>query len=416
MGRFDETIILNEGASFMTVRHQLLDGSNREIGSALAGIARSRHGLSKTALSLNPPTVNLESRRYFEKHYPILIERSRGVADVLDVEPDDERFDCTAIPYNQSMPASAGCSTVYFPSSKTRSGHSCISRNFDFPKCTLPEMMGMELSESDYRHMRPLMADPYIIEMHPSDGGYSSIAMHSFELLSGVLDGMNSRGLMVVLHGNEIAIGSGQYEPESQGIGLFELQSMRLILDTCATAGEARDTLLANRHYFVMMPCIYLVADRNGNSFVFEPGLGGSEPRVTDTKNVPFVLTNHPLSSYPSIDAFSEKSSMLDSGTSSFERYRELACLLRESAAPYSVDDMKRINSSVAVSRIISHLPGNARASVAASKGLGRTLWHALYDALDLTLNIKFYTGEKALAAGGFEEKYSDYFKFTLKP
>lgn len=398
----------------MTVRHLVLRGSNNEIGRKLAEIAIHRHGFNQTAAAATAPSVNLGWRKYFAEHYPILLERSRGVAEALGIDPEDERFDFTSIPYNQSTIHSPGCSSVYYPPSTTESSHGLLSRNFDFPKISFPETIGIDLTDEERKLFRPMMADPYLIEMHPENGGFSSISMVSFDLLSGVLDGMNSEGLVVAVHGNEIAMAEQQPIPDPEGIGLFELQSIRLLLDTCAIVEEAKLTLLANRHFYVMLPCIYLIADPNGNSLVFEPGYDGEEPHIIEGKN-PQKITNHPLSRFPKVEDFPEKRSMLDAGTSSFERYDMLRSQLAGRDALYSVEDMKEINSSVSVSKLLSRIPEAKRNELVSQPGLARTLWHALYDLQELSLDIKFYTGEKKDEKGGFKEEYSDYFTFRLK-
>jgi len=54
-----------------------------------------------------------------------------------------------------------------------------------------------------------------------------------------------------------------------QVTGLHELAVMRLLLDTCATAPEAAQALLAVKQYYRFVPCRYLVADSAGQSFVY---------------------------------------------------------------------------------------------------------------------------------------------------
>lgn len=49
-----------------------------------------------------------------------------------------------------------------------------------------------------------------------------------------------------------------------RAIGLHELQLVRLLLDTCATAHEACVALLATKDLYTFAPLQYLVADRTG--------------------------------------------------------------------------------------------------------------------------------------------------------
>src|SRR4029453_5063373 len=88
-------------------------------------------------------------------------------------------------------------------------------------------------------------ARPYLLELHP-DRGYASIAMVAYDLLSGVLDGMNSEGLTVTLAMDNTLFSGGKIEPtQVAAVGLGELQTLRLLLDTCATVAEAKQALLS---------------------------------------------------------------------------------------------------------------------------------------------------------------------------
>lgn len=408
-----ETVILSGKTNFATVRHLVLCGGNREIGRKLAEIAFERHGLRAEAIAADTTLVH-ELRRYFAENYPILLERSRGVAEALGIDPEDNRFDPTGIPYNQEMPTPSGCSTLFYPPSTTVTGHACLSRNYDFPIGSMVEIMELPVFAEKRESLRPVMAEPYLIEMYPSDGGYPSLSLVAFDLLSGVLDGINSEGLMVAVHGNELAIAEQGLQLSGSKAGVHELQAMRLALDTCATAGEAQKALLANRHFHVLMPCIYLVADRAGNSFVFEPSFEEGQLHVVDGSDTPQVLTNHPLHRYPSPADFPAKCSTLEPGTSSFERYERLARLLDDRKGPYSVEDMKLINAEVAVSEVCSRVPEAQRAEFAALPGFARTLWHAVYDASARSLEVKFYLRDEPTPDRGFEERYAPYFRFAL--
>jgi hypothetical protein len=325
------------------------------------------------------------------------------VADALGVDPADEHLDTSGIPYNLgSVP---GCSSVYYPASTTATDHSLLSRNYDFCLVSLPEMMG---GPQEDRTSKPMMAEPYLIEMHPSDGGYPSLSMVAFDLLSGVLDGINSEGLMVAVHGNELLITQEGLKPPASRVGVHELQAMRMLLDTCSSAKEAKQALEDNRIYYNVMPCIYLVCDRTGNSFVFDPCFGKGKPGIRNGAGTPMVLTNHLPSNEP------ENRSIMEIGTSTFERRDKLTRELARKSAPYTTEDIKEINASVAVSKVISWVQEEHRPEIAASAGLARTLWHAVYDAGAPNLEVKLYLQDEPTPDGGFEEHYTDYFRFML--
>ena len=408
--KWSESVISDKG--FMTVRHLVLQGTNYDIGKKLAEIAVERHNLSKETVTVPDPVVNRARCTYFARNYPILLERARGVAAALKVDFKDDSI-TTEIPYNQDMPV-FGCSVVYYPPATTESGDGCLSRNYDFPTGTLPGIMGILLPAGAGDQLSPVMGDPYILEMHP-DNGYSSLCLTSFDLLSGVLDGINSKGLVVAVNGDETAV----IDPSAivsgrPKVGLHELQGMRLLLDTCATVKEAKETLLVNKHFSSFIPCHYLIADQEGNSFVYEYSNHDTEYIITGS-TTPFVITNHPLHQFPSVDDFPEQMSTLETGTSSFERYKTLVRIIESEDPPYTTDFMKKANAEVSVSKVVSWMPDSAREQVAASPGLARTLWHCIYSNVAKSLDIKFYVCDEPTEKGNFTEHYTEYYQFTLE-
>jgi penicillin V acylase-like amidase (Ntn superfamily) len=94
------------------------------------------------------------------------------------------------------------------------------------------------------------MSEPYVMQWYPTDGGYASLAVHAFDPLAGTLDGINSAGLVVSILADEEALAmlGPLLEPHfgARGaVGLHELQMMRWLLDTCDSADQARQALLA---------------------------------------------------------------------------------------------------------------------------------------------------------------------------
>src|SRR5688500_6130701 len=124
-------------------------------------------------------------------------------------------------------------------------------------------------------HLAPVMHEPYILEWYPEDGGYPSLAIHAFDALAGTLDGINSAGLAVAILADEEAMAELGPRVEMhlgprRVVGLHELQVMRFLLDTCATADEAMQALLTVKQHYMFVPCHYIVADLAGASFIYE--------------------------------------------------------------------------------------------------------------------------------------------------
>src|SRR5205823_6714220 len=112
-------------------------------------------------------------------------------------------------------------------------------------------------------------ARPYLVELHP-DHGYASIAMVAYDLLSGVLDGMNSEGLTVTMAMDDELFSKYPMEPAlGSAPGMGVLQMLRFLLDTCGSVDEAKEALLMTKQYYEYIPVHYLIADRFGKSFVW---------------------------------------------------------------------------------------------------------------------------------------------------
>ncbi len=408
----EEHVVHTGEDGFPAVRHLVLRGTNQDLGAALAHVASTRHGLTARALQDADPSRACAQTDYISENAPILWQRARGVARELGLEVPT--CDSTALPYNQLPPglAGPGCSLVYYPAKTTRSGHPHLSRNYDFPKGSAADMYDIELPPEVRRSVRPFMADPYVLELHPTDGGHASLAMVSFDLLTGALDGINSEGLMMAVNGDEVALRGGM-GPEPRGTGFHELSCMREVLDRCATVGEARVLLQKARFYVAMMPCHYLVADRHGDAFAFERDADGSVHFLPSGER-PLVMANHPLHRYPNREAFPQPHDVLSCGTTSFDRTIRLEDAVGRVAGLHKVADMDEACAAVAVSRVVEWIPEPARQAIATSPGLSRTLWHVVYDAEKRSMHIRFYSGETVKRDGTFEEQYGERLTFTL--
>jgi len=81
----EETVVAGGPQDFAEVRHLRLRGSNSAIGQRLAEIARERHSLRR--LPSADPLRARAQRSYLRLHYPIHLERMRGVAAAYDLDP-----------------------------------------------------------------------------------------------------------------------------------------------------------------------------------------------------------------------------------------------------------------------------------------------------------------------------------------
>jgi predicted choloylglycine hydrolase len=406
----NERLVAQAENGSMDVRHLRLEGTNREIGRALARVARTRHGLTAETLKEVEAGQARRQAQFTRTHGPILWQRAMGVAEELGVDVDTH--DVTSLSYNQ-LPtpiAPIGCSLVYYPPAASANGRPTLSRNYDFPLVTMADLLGIESEKSD---ARPMMGDPYLLELHPSDGGFASVTMCSFDLLGGTLDGINSRGLVVSANGDEIAW-SGMPHTAPNGVGFYELSCMREVLDRCTTVEDARRILMEGEFFVSMIPCHYLVADRTGSAFVFERDPAGNA-YVIEARDKPIVLTNHPLHRFPDRTTFPAPYGVASTGTTSFERQIHLEDMVNAIDGLHTLDDMASACRSVSVGAVLGRLPDAPRQALASSPGMARTLWHVVYDATARTMDIQFYVGEESIPDGGFRERYGEPIRLTLQ-
>jgi hypothetical protein len=123
-----DRVIAGGPKDFMEVRHIVLRGTNEEIGRALANIAKERYGLKPEAGSDLLRTR--AQRRYFEKNYPILHDRMRGVASAFGKRLNDDEWNFSSLAYLLGPPP--GCSVVYYLPGLTADGNGVVSRNYDY--------------------------------------------------------------------------------------------------------------------------------------------------------------------------------------------------------------------------------------------------------------------------------------------
>jgi hypothetical protein len=386
----EDRVIAGGPKHSLEVRHLVLRGSNEEIGKALATIAKERYDVRPDRAS--DPTYVRAKRAFLEKNDPILLERMRGVAAAFGKSIDDDEWDFSGLGFTELR---AGCSIVQLPPSSTKDGKSVVSRDYDFTTGNL-----------SYGWLAPGMlhptARPYLVELHP-DRGYASIAMVAYDLLSGVIDGMNSEGLVVTMALDATIFDEGMEPTRETAVGLGELQTQRLLLDTCANVEEAKQTLMATKQYYQYVPVHYLIADRFGNAFVWEYSKSHNKEYVVENPGQPLVMTNFTLHT------------QLENGRPpSPEKARPLCkryAYLKEKLATGSFDDttLRSFHKNV-----------DAQASVAVdtTRPPERTFWHAFYHPEERRARFSYYLGEDPIPGQPRFVKpiRTEYLEFQLEP
>ncbi len=119
------------------------------------------------------------------------------------------------------------------------------------------------------------------------------------------LDGINSEGLMTT-HLAATNDEDGYCLKRRYQAGINEMLGVQLLLDTCKEVEEAKKCLRAQNHYVIRIPIHLLVADKYGNSFVWELDEYGNQ-YFTDNKNASQIITNFELFKYPDHSSYPNK-------------------------------------------------------------------------------------------------------------
>lgn len=257
---------------------------------------------------------------------------------------------------------SGGCSAVWCP--PKASSRPLVVRNFDIHSSVIDVA-----SVPGAGHRLPVLSRPHVVEMHP-DKGLSSVAVTGNNL-SGCLEGINESGLCVV----ELADGQGAALEATSApqAGLDETQLPRFLLDRCRTAVQAREALYEAKQYTRFSSCHFLVADAQGDAFVWERE-GDNVEHVVDAAAVPLVVTNHLLSQ--DVDPVGE-----DDG----DTYARRRFLLRQlgHGELASADVHAALDSVRAEGTAVPH-----RGTPTAA-----TLWRSEYDLGAATMTVRFLLG-----------------------
>ena len=381
----ERRVLAGEGGDFQ-VTYWKLAGSNRAIGRRLAEVAQAEHGSSPATPDARITTAQ---RSYFERYFPAHVDRMRGVADAFGLDFGDPEYNVSKLHFGFGRP---GCTVAYFPPELCAEERGIVSRNFDFTTGTWNGRLPTEAGDER------VCGRPYVMELRPDDG-YASIAVCAYDLLGGVVDGMNSEGLVVALLADDEMRSrwalDGARGPQP---GFDVIQVGRYLLETCATADEARAALTEAKLYWHQVPCHYLIADAAGDSFIWENAAALTHGHLIERDaGQPLVSTNFMHHLHPE-DELPEESHP----KGSFNRHRTICGRVAQADAPLTVDFVKGVAESVA----------QDATAPAAPFAPGRTLWHAIYVPSERRVEIDFYLGEDP--QGGVRR--SGYRAFELRP
>lgn len=242
MDSMNENLRQEQNADY---RHYIATGNHYTIGKKTADKSGS---LIRFGQRLNQTQIEIarNCKEQLKKHFPKLIDEFKGYQDALGL-PEE-----MLLPH-YSLSTEGGCSAIAI---KTSDGM-LVGRNYDFYY---------------YENRR------HLIKTNP-ESGYAHIGIHE-GLVGGRFDGINEKGLFVCFNG------AGSH-PLITRTGISFHHIVRLLLEKCESAEEARDTLLSLP---IKEPKSYLLADTN-TAYVVEADIHKSIYREMDDGQI--VMTNH---------------------------------------------------------------------------------------------------------------------------
>jgi hypothetical protein len=177
---------------------------------------------------------------------------------------------------------------------------------------------------------------------------------------------------------------------------------LRMLLDNCATVEEAKEVLLTTKQYYEFVPVHYLIADRNGKSFVWEYSQAHNREYIIENPGRPLVTTNFSLHRY--LDG--SKPPSAKAAEKVCPRYCVLMDRLNAPPEKLTVDFIKETHKLVDAT---GRPPNSARLP-------NRTLWHALYCPEQRKVQVSFYLKDvpDPDRPGKTKVARSDYLEFSV--
>jgi predicted choloylglycine hydrolase len=288
----------------------ILKGSHYDIGFQLGSFARDS-GAKAIEMTDADREQFLEFKNLLEELHPPIVEELRGIWAAFGLNYDDAEFVVDQIPihgqrfvvgwYIGSNMLPFACSAISLSENAVQDHEVIFARNFDWQRM-----------------------DCSIVFMHP-EGAYPSVGCTPYDVLSMLLDGMNSEGLKV-----SVNVAAPSWASSAPPPNILQIVAARVMIDKCASVDEAIDSLEQTPITFPVATVHYLIADRTGQSAIVE--FLGNDVKVVRPENDYQVMTN----SYHCLDDHL-----------ACWRYQTAARMIKDGYGEIDDDYVKRIPQSV---------------------------------------------------------------------
>lgn len=362
---------------YLEVRGIAVKGSDFEIGKDLAEIGIETYDVQLD--KYKDPVYGKARQSYMQRNFPALAERARGVAKAFKLDPQDNQYDTTVLPFDLG---DISCSAIFFPPSLTENNHPCVCRNLDWYMTSVTQMEAAMMGIKG-KNARNSLSRVNTVQFYPEEG-YSAVQLGSHDLLNPPMDGINEKGLFVTILTDLQGLQTPMPFGGAIDTGMSFPQLSTLILNKCATVEEAKMEILQQRVYFPFRAQHFLIGDAHGNVTLFEiDGQSGLYYFVDGKPDQPFIVTNHSLHRYPDPQTFPEHNPEEDYNT--FNRWSLLEDYIKKHKGLYTKEDMY-----YATSLVYSHYK-DPMAAGGSFPFKERAIYTLVADMVEKTIEVKFY-------------------------
>ncbi|WFN37903.1 C45 family autoproteolytic acyltransferase/hydrolase [Methanomicrobium antiquum] len=367
-------LLKKENGTYMDVIHVTVrGGTEEEIGYELgkAGIDE----FDSFLLPFADIKYGEEKEQYIKSYDDVLYERMLGIKKAYQLSEDDYSYDASFPIYISLYPS---CSALYFPPSSTKDGHAIVGRNMEWDYTPdLDAFTGIEDGNFEDTIVSEMGTLVHVVEIYP-DEGYASLVLGTMDLLNGIVDGINEKGLYVA----SLQDGDTYNDPlddlaGSTSTGLNFMQVLRSILEHCATVDEAKKQLSETEVFMPYMGQHFLICDDSGDATIVEFDNETRDIIFIDYQDTPVPITNYAIHLRPDISLCQPENP--DDPHDDYLRSAKLHNYISGHEGDFTTDDAWAA---------LKQVEANADAG---NKTVDRLLWRVVTDLTNRTMTVKYF-------------------------
>ena len=388
-----EVLLNQENGTYMKVIHFVVrGGKEEEIGYELGKVGIEE--FNSTLLPFDDPVYGEEKEQYIKGYDEDLYGRVQGVKQAYQLGEDDYGYDASFPLYVGGIPL---CSAIYFPPVSTEDSHAIAGRNMDWyynsdhDEFTDVTDLSLFTNNTDINDEKfdELLADKigtlaHVAEIYP-DEGYATLVVGTMDLLTGVVDGLNEKGLYVA----SLQDGDTYTDAFSDLAGftttrLNYMQVLGSILEHCANVEEAKQWLAESQVIMPFMGVHFLICDDSGAATIAEYDNESRELIFTDYQDTAVPLTNYAVYLKPDISQYPPENP--NNAHDDYLRSAKLHDYISDHEGAFTTDDAWDAMEMVEANADLS-----PEEVLAGENETDRLLWTVVTDLTDRSMTVKFF-------------------------